>query len=64
MLRQYELSQNENRLICWLPADSRLRSGVRVTLKGLDGVWNISTVYKHQRHPDELRFGRGWNNNI
>ena len=61
-LRQYELhdADSESRLVCWLENDSRLRVGVRVTLKGLDGNWIVRRVYKTLRTASDVFATRHW----
>ena len=45
MYVQVRLLQHHKELVCWIPVDKRVKLGVRITLKGLDGWWNVDKMY-------------------
>jgi hypothetical protein len=48
MYRQYQLRSDEHRLTCWLQADTRLRPGALVTLRGSEDEqrwWEVVKVH-------------------
>lgn len=64
LLVQVRLENGPTRLTTWLPADSGIRVGNRVTLKGDDvddRRWDIVAV-SAPHSADEIN--RGWHNNI
>ncbi len=61
VFKQYELNSEESTLICWLPADDRLKYGARLTLKGIpDIIWTITGRYDTALMGADLNFIRGW----
>ena len=48
-------SQRHQVLICWIPVDKRVQTGVRLTLKGVDGWWSVKEIYskKLNRKPHQ-----------
>lgn len=51
------LSQGNDRMTSWIDYDKRLRIGIHVTLKGLNGRWRIETMSE----PSHNSINRGWN---
>ena len=45
MYIQVRLLQDNKELVCWIPVDKRVKLGVRLTLKGLDGWWDVDRMY-------------------
>ena len=41
---QCRLRKEETSLVTWLPADAKLKVGMRVELVGVDGIWDVETV--------------------
>ena len=67
ILRQYVLSDpaTSARLVCWLEHQPRVRPGTRITLKDFpDRTWVVKKIYQTERTDADMRFSRGWNNNI
>lgn len=62
LLKQYELfdANSESRLVCWLEANRRLKVGMRLTLKGIDGDWTVMRVYKTERPASDVFATRHW----
>ncbi len=55
MYNQVKLTQDLKVLVCWIPVDKRVKTGVRLTLKGLDGWWSVKEIYskKLNRKPHQ-----------
>ena len=60
-IRQFELSDfnDDSRLVCWLPDDSRLKVRARLTLKGIPHRdWVVTRRYETVKESESLN--RGW----
>ena len=58
MYIQVKLSQDTKILICWIPINKRVRIDTKLTLKGLDGWWNVDEMYSIIKPKD--RIYRDW----
>lgn len=58
MYIQVELSQDKKVLVCWIPVDKRVKTGVKLTLKGLDGWWRVNEMYFILQSRDNIN--RDW----
>jgi hypothetical protein len=56
-LQQLELASGNDRMICWLPFDRRVREGVVISLAKSDRRWRVLKQYSAIQSSD-LR--RGW----
>lgn len=42
----FEVPDRDSELTCWLPVDSRVKVGAKLTLKELPGItWQVGVVY-------------------
>lgn len=66
MLRQCVLvnTSTQSTMLVWLELPKTAKIGARVTLKGVDDLWEVRDVYATEQSSENLRFTRGWNNNI
>lgn len=64
LMRQFELTTGTTRphqMVCWLPEDSRLRVGTRLTVKETGArMWTVSARYQTVEWLERLVAGRRW----
>lgn len=61
MVRQCELRKGGLEMTCWLE-DKPLKVGQFVTLKGVEGRWEVTVI--HDPAVDKQNIYHTWNNNI
>jgi hypothetical protein len=45
-VKQIAVRQDAKKLVTWVEGDSRLKPGVRIELKGENGLWTVEKVYQ------------------
>lgn len=61
---QAVLKQDKTTLVTWLPEDKRVKSGVRITLKGVDGWWTVMTCGDPHELPESAKHkSERWHDN-
>lgn len=61
MVTQIDLVSGDKRLTTWVDADPRVRVGANISIKGMDGRWDITHIYATQDAKSIDK--RGWDNN-
>lgn len=59
LVTQVSLRNGDKLMTTWVDADSRLKPGVKLELKKVEGLWEIEKVFTTQEYKDF----HGWDNN-
>jgi hypothetical protein len=55
---QVHLSKETEHIVCWLPAEPKLKVGLILSIKGLEGKYTIKEVYSTVM--DHFEINRKW----
>lgn len=57
-ITQVELRSGNDQMVCWVPAEHKLKVGMTCTLQDSPRIWDVYKVYTTQEH---FELNRRWN---